>query len=272
MRIHDISVKYFLKLLVLRRRSTGVFIAGEHDKENDIWDSNVPCGASGAIIMNGKRWKHWRNTRKFIRVLEKIGVDFSDSGDNTDEKSWVNRILEQAAWVSDAGYSSRLLKTQAQINALHSQINPHFLYNTLEMIRSQALDRDVPEIADMAETLANMFRYNIGQPQSLATFEQELENVKNYFLIQQYRFQNRFELQIDIDSEDSEILECQIPRLTIQPIVENAVHHGLERRSGKGMVRISAFLTEQRLIIRISDDGAGMSRTQAEALREKLNA
>ncbi len=222
--------------------------------------------------MNGKRWKHWRNTRKFIRVLEKLGVDFSDSGDNTDEKSWVNRILEQAAWVSDAGYSSRLLKTQAQINALHSQINPHFLYNTLEMIRSQALDRDVPEIADMAETLANMFRYNIGQPQSLATFEQELENVKNYFLIQQYRFQNRFELQIDIDSEDSEILECQIPRLTIQPIVENAVHHGLERRSGKGMVRISAFLTEQRLIIRISDDGAGMSRTQAEALREKLNA
>ena len=165
-----------------------------------------------------------------------------------------------------------MLKTQAQINALHSQINPHFLYNTLEMIRSQALDRDVPEIADMAETLANMFRYNIGQPQSLATFEQELENVKNYFLIQQYRFQNRFELQIDIDSEDSEILECQIPRLTIQPIVENAVHHGLERRSGKGMVRISAFLTEQRLIIRISDDGAGMSRTQAEALREKLNA
>ena len=222
--------------------------------------------------MNGKRWKHWRNTRKFIRVLEKLGVDFSDSGDNTDEKSWVNRILEQAAWVSDAGYSSRLLKTQAQINALHSQINPHFLYNTLEMIRSQALDRDVSEIADMAETLANMFRYNIGQPQSLATFEQELENVKNYFLIQQYRFQNRFELQIDIDSEDSEILECQIPRLTIQPIVENAVHHGLERRSGKGMVRISAFLTEQRLIIRISDDGAGMSRTQAEALREKLNA
>ena len=156
--------------------------------------------------MNGKRWKHWRNTRKFIRVLEKLGVDFSDSGDNTDEKSWVNRILEQAAWVSDAGYSSRLLKTQAQINALHSQINPHFLYNTLEMIRSQALDRDVPEIADMAETLANMFRYNIGQPQSLATFEQELENVKNYFLIQQYRFQNRFEQQIDIYYEDSEIL------------------------------------------------------------------
>ena len=68
------------------------------------------------------------------------------------------------------------------------------------------------------------------------------------------------------------ILECQIPSLIIQPIVENAVHHGLERRSGKGMVRISAFLTEQRLIIRISDDGAGMSRTQAEALREKLNA
>mgnify|MGYP002640281977 CR=1 FL=1 len=92
MRIHDISVKYFLKLLVLRRRSTGVFIAGEHDKENDIWDSNVPCGASGAIIMNGKRWKHWRNTRKFIRVLEKLGVDFSDSGDNTDEKSWVKLL------------------------------------------------------------------------------------------------------------------------------------------------------------------------------------
>ncbi|MEI3238797.1 MAG: hypothetical protein V8S32_01790 [Lachnospiraceae bacterium] len=99
MRIHDISVKYFLMLFVLRRRSTGVFIAGEHDKENDIWDSNVPCGASGAIIMAWKTMEALRNTYS-IRVLEKLGVDFSDSGDNTDEK--VGKLMEQAAWVSDA--------------------------------------------------------------------------------------------------------------------------------------------------------------------------
>ena len=103
-----------------------------------------------------------------------MGVDFTCPKPDGRPEAWVKTVLEQAAWLSDSEYSSRLLKTQAQINALYSQINPHFLYNTLELIRSQALDRGVGEIAEMAEILANMFRYNISHPKKLATLSQEI--------------------------------------------------------------------------------------------------
>lgn len=263
MRIHDISVKYFLKLLVLRRRSTGVFIAGEHDKENDIWDSNVPCGASGAIIMNGKRWKHWRNTRKFIRVLEKLGVDFSDSGDNTDEKSWVNRILEQAAWVSDAGYSSRLLKTQAQINALHSQINPHFLYNTLDTIYMLARINGEEKTMKMIQALSKYLRLSLSKGREIVTVEDELENVKSYMEIQQIRNENLFRYEIECGEE---LKTRWILKLILQPIVENAVKYGFCDIFEGGLIRISVTEQAGQLTFSVYNNGTPMEEQMAEKL------
>ena len=121
-----------------------------------------------------QRIRNYRRERQFIASLKRLGVDFTCPKPDGRPEAWVKTVLEQAAWLSDSEYSSRLLKTQAQINALYSQINPHFLYNTLELIRSQALDRGVGEIAEMAEILANMFRYNISHPKKLATLSQEI--------------------------------------------------------------------------------------------------
>lgn len=161
-------------------------------------------------------------------------------------------------------YTAKLLKKQAELNALQSQINPHFLYNTLESIRSQALVEGVNEIARMTKALSSMFRYSISQKESIVTFSQELKNTENYLTIQQFRFFNKFIIINNFNENDPSIMDCQIPKLTIQPIVENAIYHGLEKKSGTGTIKISAYATQNRIIINIEDDGLGMSERQVK--------
>lgn len=222
-----------------------------------------------------RKWENsrlcrWRNERKFFHALRALGVDFSGEKEALTPEAWVKNVLEQVAQRSDGEYSSNLLKSRAQIRALQSQINPHFLYNTLEMIRSQAIVRGVEEIADMTEILSHMFRYNVSYADKLATWEQEMENVRNYFQIQQYRFPGRFILQELYDKEDEDLMGCSVPRLSLQPLVENAIYHGLEPKVGKGTVQIRVFLTGQRMVIRISDDGVGMSVHRLEEIQRAL--
>jgi len=213
-------------------------------------------------------YRKFRQKKGFFAQLEKIGVDFFDeSGSDFSTEEGIRWLIEKVAFATNSEYSSQLLKVQAQINALYSQINPHFLYNTLEMIRSQALDQGVENVADMAEALSTMFRYNISHPGDMATLSEELENVYNYFRIQQYRFPNRFMLVKLFDETDEKLLNCLIPRLTLQPIVENAIYHGLEEKVGAGSVSIRIFTTGDRIVIRIADDGVGISSSRLESIR-----
>lgn len=173
------------------------------------------------------------------------------------------------------GYSrqelaSEMLKAQIQISSLQSQINPHFLYNTLESIRSKALLHDEEEIATMIETLARLFRYNISRRSTEASILDELENVKNYVRIQNYRFRDKFTLRLDLDDLGEVPGNYMLPTLTLQPIVENAIHHGLEPKIGPGTILIRGFQTQSKLILQIQDDGVGISPKQLDALRARL--
>ncbi len=163
-------------------------------------------------------------------------------------------------------------KRQAQYLALQNQINPHFLYNTLEGIRGEAIAANMANIAEMTEALSTFFRYTISNVENLVSLEDELRNVNNYFLIQQYRFGDRLQLKIECDSEDrQEVYKCQLPKLTLQPIVENAIIHGVEQKAGEGIVRIRIEMTAKRLLITISDNGAGMSNEQLTLLNNGLD-
>lgn len=217
-----------------------------------------------------KKWESYQGKKRFLRRMEEVGVDFSGLYICEDPEKWFRDSLEEISQATDLTYSSDLLRTQAQISVLYNQINPHFLYNTLEMIRGLALVRNADEIADMAEILSVMFRYSISNPEEMASFAQELDNVCHYFRIQEYRFGGRFSLVQEVDRSDQELMRCRIPRLSLQPIVENAVVHGLEPKLEGGSVRISAFLTEERMIIRIADNGVGMTMEQSDKLREIL--
>lgn len=163
-------------------------------------------------------------------------------------------------------------KKQAQYLALQNQINPHFLYNTLEGIRGEAITAGLHNVAEMTEALATFFRYTISNVENLVTLEDEITNIENYYIIQQYRFGERLNLSIQYDSEDkAEIRRYRLPKLTLQPIVENSIFHGIERKIGKGNICIKIETTPKRLIITVSDDGLGMEEVRLRELNEKLN-
>ena len=175
----------------------------------------------------------------------------------------VNRLSD----LINREYSATLLKKQAELSALQSQINPHFLYNTLESIRGQALCEGVRNIAQMAKALSNLFKYSISRESSMVSLEEELKNVDNYIIIQQYRFNNKFKIIKEIDKDT---FAYKIPKLSIQPIIENAIHHGLETKMGAGTIKIKIYCTEKKLIITVEDDGIGMCPERLMQIQSNL--
>lgn len=161
-------------------------------------------------------------------------------------------------------------KEQAQYLALQNQINPHFLYNTLEAIRADALVAGSNTIAQTAEALATFFRYTISEVENLVTLEDELDNVKNFYIIQQYRFGKKLDMQVHILEDDMSVFHSCIPKLTLQPIVENAICHGLERKLGGGVIQIEIEHTKSNLFIHIRDNGKGMDESFLEEINSKL--
>ena len=174
----------------------------------------------------------------------------------------------------DKDHLINVSKKQAEYLALQNQINPHFLYNTLEGIRGEALLAGLDSVAEMTEALATFFRYTISQVEHLVTLEDELANIENYYYIQQFRFGDKLALHIGYDHEDEQeqldTLRLRLPKLTLQPIVENSIYHGIERKVGKGNLKIRISVSDTRLRIRISDDGMGMPEETLKQLNEKL--
>lgn len=159
----------------------------------------------------------------------------------------------------------RMSKKQAEYLALQNQINPHFLYNTLEAIRGDAMCAGMDNIAETTEALSIFFRYAITGVDNFVTLEEEIDNVENYFKIQHYRFEDKLKLKI-IYPQDEDVLQLKLPKLTIQPFVENAIFHGLEKKVQGGTVRIKIETTRRKLLIRIMDDGVGMDEEMVEQI------
>jgi Putative regulator of cell autolysis len=182
----------------------------------------------------------------------------------------IRNILKNFKESSEREHSAEILRRQAEIAALQSQINPHFLYNTLDAVRGQALFYKINEIAEMIEALSRYFRYNISKKGDFVTLEEEIENISNYIYIQQYRFTDKFSFTIKYNEDDKEIINCLIPKLTIQPIIENCIYHGLEPKMEKGKITIRISFTNKKLIIIVTDDGVGMSDEELEKFIYKL--
>ena len=163
--------------------------------------------------------------------------------------------------------TAALMKKQAEINALQSQINPHFLYNTLEMIRGQAICCNSLEIAETTKALADIFRYSISKKGSIIYLWEELANINSYMQIQQLRFNNKFSLETEIEQD---AMSAKIPKLLIQPVVENALKHGLEIKRDKGHINIRAICTADSIVISVEDDGLGMPLEKLREINEKL--
>ena len=165
-------------------------------------------------------------------------------------------------------YSYQMASKEIQYAVLQSQINPHFLYNTLEAIRSEALMSDNTSVAEMTERLSKFFRYSISAKGDVVTLQDELNNIKNYFFIQRFRFDDKYSLEIESHDVD---LEYCLPKMTLQPLVENAVYHGLESRLSNGQIKICIIETDKKLIITVSDNGIGIPSHKLVEINNRLS-
>lgn len=163
----------------------------------------------------------------------------------------------------DTTYVLKLRERESELSSLQAQINPHFLYNTLDSIYWQALTAGNAEIADMIYSLSRIFRLSLNRGQGMTTVEKEKELVYHYLLIQKMRFKEKLQFSLNIDER---IYNCIIPKLIIQPFVENAIVHGIEDSDTGGTVSIVGRCEEDQLIFTIEDDGIGMTEQQSESL------
>lgn len=166
-------------------------------------------------------------------------------------------------------YIRELENKKAQLKNLQLQINPHFLYNTLETISSMAAVKQVFDICDICQKLGEIFRYNLGKNYGeFVTVAQELGHVQNYIFIIKKRYGNRFEVfyNISIDTDNAMTL-----RFILQPIVENAILHGLVKQTTTGTLELSVWEEEDSLMIRVEDDGVGMDIQKVEELNRSIH-
>ncbi len=204
-------------------------------------------------------------------IEKKIEVLKRESKEDWEEEGELRSfgLLETIQLLLQKESTANIMKKQAEIDALQNQINPHFLYNTLETIRGQAICCGALEIAETTKALADIFRFNISKKGSVIYLQEELANVEAYMKIQKIRFQDRFSMDTQIEAS---LLQLKIPKLLIQPLVENALKHGLEMKRGKGRIIIRGFRTEDTLFIVVSDDGVGMNTSELKALNQRMAA
>ena len=218
----------------------------------------------------------YKSAKDWNKKLEKI-VRHRSWEDFLDDQLWksesvreyIKEIVEGLIEQNIQKEASEVYDKHAQLIVLQSQINPHFLYNTLDSIRGQAIINGEKNIAAMLEALANFFRYSISRKENRVTFREEMVNMENYIKIQNYRFQGKFIVEVDESAKAGDIQDCIVPKLMLQPIVENAILHGLEQKK-EGRVLIMADSTEDILLITVSDNGVGMSEEKLEQLNQAL--
>lgn len=167
----------------------------------------------------------------------------------------------------DQVYIAGIKEKSAELAALQSQINPHFLFNTLETLRMEALVNGQERIAEMIRILSNLFRWNIRNKVSTVTVRQEIQYLTYYLELQKYRLQDRLEFSIDVDSA---IWNNQIIKFSLQPILENAIHHGIDKKEDGGMVQITGCQEGDRIVFEIKDNGIGIDGKVLENLMAEL--
>lgn len=207
-----------------------------------------------------------------VLKMEEIKDKYSlvDADQMTSYPASLRVILNLIDSSMEREYSNKLLQKQAEFDAMKSQINPHFLYNTLDTIRGYAMIEHAPLTSDMIEVLSRLFRYTISQKNELIALRQELSILYDYIKIQEYRINQHIVFLQSIDSDLNNIMDYKIPKLIIQPFIENAVKHGLKDLTKEFVITLHVFRTQSRLIISISDNGSGMTTEQLNRLNQKL--
>lgn len=164
-------------------------------------------------------------------------------------------MVERINELIHENYVKQLTIRDTEFKALQAQINPHFLYNTLESINWSAKLNNQTHISQMVEALGSLLRTSINLKEPLIPLSKELDIINHYITIQKYRFEERLDFHVDVPEK---LLYCSIPKLSLQPLVENAINYGLEQMIDTCMIKIHAYVENELLFIAVEDNGPGM--------------
>ena len=178
-----------------------------------------------------------------------------------------NVMLEKIGSLMDRVYEEQKNLRKAELKALQAQINPHFLYNTLDSIIWMARANRNEDVVKMVTALTKLFRISISRGRDIISIQEEIDHIKSYLTIQQIRYKSKFDHELIVDEK---LFRCKTLKLILQPIVENAIYHGIKEKRGQGLISIIVKEENGAVIFEVTDNGLGMKKEQVKALENTL--
>ncbi|MRH41945.1 HAMP domain-containing protein [Aquibacillus halophilus] len=199
-----------------------------------------------------------------VKVLNNNGLDeISELG-----TSFNSMIIKIKSLLHKSIDEQKQLKA-AEFRAMQAQVNPHFLYNTLDTIIWMAEAKNTSQVIDVTKALSQFFRISLSKGKDWITLDEELEHIRNYLIIQKIRYEDILEVTFHINED---ILEYKILKLALQPLIENAIYHGIKNKRGKGFIRIKGDINAQgHIVIDIIDNGIGITESRLDEIRTQLS-
>lgn len=209
---------------------------------------------------------------QLMKIVEKgdfnINIDIRSRDEIGQLARTFNNMTNQINKLINEVYVDKVQRKELELQMLQYQINPHFLYNTLESIQMMALVNNDEETSEMAYALGKILRYGISKKHEIVTVKEELSNLSDYTMLMKVRFDDIYKIIIDIDPE---LYNYKIIKLILQPIVENSINHGLKDKAHGGIINISGRLIDNTIEFQVTDNGIGMENAQILRLIEYLN-
>ena len=178
-----------------------------------------------------------------------------------------NFMMDQIRTLIDRVYEEKLAQKSAEMDALQAQINPHFLYNTLDSINWMLIDRDEMDISAIVVALGKLMQYSMDTSVSMVPLQEEYRNAHDYLTVQKNRLEDRLDYRLELPAG---LENFYVPKLILQPLIENAIKHGILRSSQRGTVTVQTACDKDRICIFVRDNGAGMEAEQVAFLRDLL--
>jgi two-component system sensor histidine kinase YesM len=179
----------------------------------------------------------------------------------------IENMVGRLIWQIQKSTEQEKQRRHAELALLQSQVNPHFLYNTLDTIVWLIESGEINGAVKMVASLSNYFRFSLSRGKNVITLEEEEQHVRSYLEIQQMRYSDIMDYEIDIPDHLKQYI---IPKLTLQPLVENALYHGIKNRRRKGVIRLTGREENGHIILEVMDDGRGMSEERLREVRASL--
>lgn len=258
----------------------GVFHMGEKPESIIEWRrvtlvlmfATVALTAMIAMYISGMFTTPISRLRRLMHEAEEGNLEVSFDADRYSGEirqlgSSFNKMIDKIRALLQLIYKEQQDKREAEIRTLQAQIKPHFLYNTLDTIRWMAEEHQASDITSLVTALTRLFRISLSRGKEIISLSEEIEHVRSYLYIQKVRYEEKLNYEIKIPND---LLEMQVNKLILQPLVENAIYHGIKQKRANGHIIVEAQRQDAVLILRVKDDGAGMSAERCETLNREL--